>query len=533
MNIQPIKKILQNLESKGHKDKYIKEKQDLDQEIWDCLKATNSINKEEPFFLFLRRFNSYTPALPPRPRLTISGKPTKDNLDWFARWRELIYLGDNNHRFFTDLKGGGCFLSWEGKGIVIDPGYDFIENMYSEELAIGDIDAIIVTHAHNDHYIDLVSILTLSYQYNKLSNAYHKMNAKQWKGAIKDLDDLLDEQFYTFAHDARLYCLKQDARLKDTGLSKDKAQRIIHNFEAKLNQHILPEIDKRYPLKKKKIKLFFSESAKASLSQILETRDANGNTAYLADVKKPFNLDDIKPELSIPVKTTDTKHNDFKRITGNGLKFTLHDFILGITSDTGWFDTGDKMFNEQKPFLHEISHYFDNCNMLVPHIGSIKRKELDWLQLKGDPEKKQQFRSCLYKTHLGILGLLRLVTDIKQSRNKLQLVAITEFGEEMKHIRHYLAKEMDNCAALNSRTKYLAADIGLKIRLPYKHTQRLTIRVGRRDPRTGKEKYEEPKNVQQKIDRLTGRITYETKQLRTHPRTLGEKITPDTEQYPL
>jgi hypothetical protein len=67
MNINPVKEILKNLEDKGYKDEYLKEHKDLQEEILDCLKSTNTVIKQEPFFLFLRRFNSYTPAIPPRP----------------------------------------------------------------------------------------------------------------------------------------------------------------------------------------------------------------------------------------------------------------------------------------------------------------------------------------------------------------------------------------------------------------------------------------------------------------------------------
>jgi len=134
----------------------------------------------------------------------------------------------------------------------------------------------------------------------------------------------------------------------------------------------------------------------------------------------------------------------------------------------------------------------------------------------NNTEKESQFKNFRYKTHLGILGLLRLITDIKQKPdNDLQLVAITEFGEEMKYMRHQLVEEMDSCKQINSGTKYLAADIGLKIRLPYqspdlKITQDLEVRVGK-DSKTGKEEYEKPNNVQEEIDWATGKIKYKKK----------------------
>ena len=88
----------------------------------------------DSFFSVLRKWNSYTPVLP-----STSG----DNL------------------------GGGYFLFHNGKGIVIDPGFNFIENFYSQGFKVADIDAVIITHAHNDHTVDLEAILSLVYKLNK------------------------------------------------------------------------------------------------------------------------------------------------------------------------------------------------------------------------------------------------------------------------------------------------------------------------------------------------------------------------------
>lgn len=51
--------------------------------------------------------------------------------------------------------GGGLYLNWKGSGIVIDPGYHFIENMHREGLDILDIHAVVVTHEHIDHTNDI------------------------------------------------------------------------------------------------------------------------------------------------------------------------------------------------------------------------------------------------------------------------------------------------------------------------------------------------------------------------------------------
>ncbi len=82
----------------------------------------------------LRRFNSYTPIV---------------------------------SSYSNVSKGGGYFITCDSQGIVIDPGFNFIQNFFDNKLRISDIDKIIITHAHNDHTVDLESIITLVYLYNK------------------------------------------------------------------------------------------------------------------------------------------------------------------------------------------------------------------------------------------------------------------------------------------------------------------------------------------------------------------------------
>lgn len=68
-------------------------------------------------------------------------------------------------------QGGGYFLTLrntrgEVKGIAIDPGYDFFDIFRDLGLGIADIDAIIITHDHDDHTESVEGILSLLAKYN-------------------------------------------------------------------------------------------------------------------------------------------------------------------------------------------------------------------------------------------------------------------------------------------------------------------------------------------------------------------------------
>ncbi|MBN2134268.1 MAG: tetratricopeptide repeat protein [Acidobacteria bacterium] len=84
------------------------------------------------FLSILRRWNSYTPIL---------------NI--------------------ADSKGGGYFMKIGGKGIVVDPGIDFMRNFFGEGFLFYDIDMVFITHAHPDHMADLESIFSLLHEINE------------------------------------------------------------------------------------------------------------------------------------------------------------------------------------------------------------------------------------------------------------------------------------------------------------------------------------------------------------------------------
>ena len=139
------------------RDKYkaiLDAKKTYEKRLADSLKPRNELLKEN-FFLVLRRWNSYTPTM-----LT----PTESNL------------------------GGGYFLYWKGKGIVIDPGFNFLDNFFNNELVIYDIDTVIITHAHVDHSSDFESLLTLIFEYNdnlEENEKKKKINVFMNLGALK------------------------------------------------------------------------------------------------------------------------------------------------------------------------------------------------------------------------------------------------------------------------------------------------------------------------------------------------------------
>ncbi len=129
-----IKEILVNIEAR---------ERELHTRIDTTQRSRKLSSSSENFLSVLRRWNSFTPIISTSSEESI---------------------------------GGGYFLFLNGKGIVIDPGFDFLRNFFRESFLLGDIDYIFITHAHIDHIADLEGILSLLYQANKIIDERNKQN---------------------------------------------------------------------------------------------------------------------------------------------------------------------------------------------------------------------------------------------------------------------------------------------------------------------------------------------------------------------
>lgn len=113
--------------------------------------------------LFLRRWNSYTPAVP---------SPEGER-----------------------SKGGGYFLWHRGQGIVIDPGYDFLDHFARAGGRLCDIHSIILTHAHDDHTAEFESLCMLLHrarkQHTKVGCDAHRVRILLSNGAMAKFSGFL------------------------------------------------------------------------------------------------------------------------------------------------------------------------------------------------------------------------------------------------------------------------------------------------------------------------------------------------------
>ena len=152
----------------GHE--FLEQIQEANDKEVKFLQPDSLLDPELSITLILRKWNSYTPAL-----------PTSED---------------------ERSRGGGYFIYHNGKGTVVDPGYNFIENFFEAGCRICDIDNIVITHAHNDHTIDFESICTLLYKFNAQARDNDQPEKKATvymnNGAFKKFSGLLNLRDHTY-----------------------------------------------------------------------------------------------------------------------------------------------------------------------------------------------------------------------------------------------------------------------------------------------------------------------------------------------
>ncbi|MFA7404565.1 MAG: tetratricopeptide repeat protein, partial [Pelobacteraceae bacterium] len=322
--------IRKNLGETGQK--FLRQKEEAENNVKMFLQPESLLASDRSFFLVLRKWNSYTPAIPT----------------------------DDDER----SRGGGYFLYYNGKGTVIDPGYNFIENFHQAGCRIHDINSIIITHAHNDHTIDFESICTLLHQYNR--------------GA-----------------------------------------------------------DKKPGVPKKKISLYFNNGAFKKFSGLLNLMDKNFEPLHTLNVGNEYQI-----TAGMQLTVLSAFHDEVvSRDQSIGLLFTMqcgeNKRKIVFTSDTGLFPLCTEA-DEPKP---DTSHgvlskaypvpALENPDLLVVHIGSIKKEELEH-------DLNEDIGKCLYPNHLGLIGCAWMITKL---RPKLALVS--EFGEEMRLFRKAIVERIE------------------------------------------------------------------------------------------
>lgn len=316
-------------------------------------------------------------------------KKCPDRLMILKRWQSINpiipQLGTNR------LRGGGYFLTWNNKGIVIDPGFDFIQNFYDEGFSIEDIDAIIITHSHPDHDAELSDITALINELNEFNSKFGK--------PLKKIDVFLNDSTHW----------KYSSWLQATKVKLGKV---------------------------------------FSLSSLCWDK---GTDEFLEGPYRGENtLDLSKGDYAMKINVIPAWHDDVISKTASiGLKFELFRDqecagIIGYTGDTGLYEV-KKADGSKK----SIEDYYADCDIIIANIGDVKVKELysELFFATSDEECEK------YLLPLVLLDLFEMLLEKNFNNIKLTIEELFEFCQKLDIFDDRLLEEIYDVDRGNSREK--------------------------------------------------------------------------------
>lgn len=326
--------------------------------------------------------------------------------------------------------GGGYLIYHTDKhgcvdlGIAVDPGFDFIRNLFHVGFSLADIDIVILSHAHVDHVRDFESMLGLLFELKSRDHKQQKLHAIMTFGVYDRLQYLIDSP----------------------GLREFVEPYIID---------IEKDIDTNY-----------LSNLKFEFTQGKGDKTGTGRKRFYPVIKD--NGDRNEDKLFVIIKPTIAYHNDHSdRSDTYGFKITINDyasdtkpsFTIGYTSDTRWHG--------------ELIKDFEECNALLMHLGSLierkKKKDEKGVGNKFiDYDKSEKcFKLVSQKNHPYLMGILHFLSEIKSNDKfkKNLLILLSEFGEEMRgKIRLDLINRL-NVEYYGGAKNILPVDVGLDVLL--------------------------------------------------------------------
>ena len=336
------------------------------------------------------------------------------------------------------MKGGGYFIKYGNNGIAIDPGINFIENLYSEGFSIADIQYIIATHDHIDHTADIDSILSLHYRRCTLSN----------KKKLTLIANPSVSARYSFM-------INQEPDLfSKMELTPDEAPRsIFDGFQIEA------------------IKVYHKDIASPKVSNsiglrlLFETEKGEFTIGITGDTKYYENKNEEEKKKKKKEEDPFTKllNSDILIVHINSATYRE----LKLLSNLSWKDRDIAGILRKIVENDELQHLMDQ----IKYSYGFKRSETEsfiaMFEAAADDKTNSYEINELDGQHLFLSGVIalyyryRAITNNDKLKNKLFVIA--ETTEEMGSYRHkvarYLNEQFDNLPTC------MTSDIGFTIRV--------------------------------------------------------------------
>ncbi len=380
-------------------------------------------------------------------------------------WQEppraaLHFLGLQRWNSLTPAQGrsvgGGYFVyrtNDEGEvdlGIAIDPGFDYVRNLFRMGFSLRDVDIVLISHAHADHLWDFESMVQLLNELEEKKSIVHQLNVVLTLGSYQRLEHIINNP---------------------------KLRRFINPLVIDIRKEIEPGFLSNLGPGNNTPEEFFNYCF-----AFTNKKDKERWAPILPDINA--NVGDGE----IEIWPTRAYHDDFSISDSFGFIIKIkpsentcingEEFCFGYTGDTKWvgndlyhkdccpgatIDADCKVKYIDQPRWKDVAGQYRDCNVLLMHIGSlIDHKDKDKQQFKNY-QKRECEKLIRDKNHPYLMGMIRFLGELYKNPSKDKLILMGEFGEELRGgIRIDLVKRFQQW--LGSR-RILPVDVGLDVLL--------------------------------------------------------------------
>jgi hypothetical protein len=370
----------------------------------------------------LRRWNSFSPNLGSRASLTVGGG-------------YLVRLYDSS---------ANRYLS-----VAVDPGYNFLENLFNEGFTVPDIDLVVVTHAHPDHTENLTNLFTLLRERSKRVAKDSKLNIAAGRrfdssesSIVLAVTEGVFERYWSHFKSEKDY-------IRDIAVLRAKQCR----------------------------------GSKASGSPLWLWIDERTNLCHMDLGEGPEGL--MTGKTALKIEAMYALHGDGTSHDSIGIVLTREKngqqpVRLGLLSDSRYHS--------------QLSQDYSECKVLIAHLGSLV-DEAWYKDYNQDPQIDPQIRKniCSYlddsppegvdckehsrerlytllknKNHLYLPGLVGFLCDLHNEKSNIseRLILLSEFGEELRGgLRKSLVRRLSKICDRNHGPKmhFMPTDVGLRV----------------------------------------------------------------------
>jgi len=358
-------------------------------------------------FFGLRRWNSVSPA-------------------------EGLSLGGGYLVFRTDTRGVIDL------GLAVDPGYDFIKNLFHCGFSLADIDIILLSHSHPDHVRDFESIVNLLKELNDRTGQFRRVNVILTLGTYERLKHVFDNSAF-----------------------RRHVEPLIIDIEK--------DIDRKY---------FDSLGPECGICfRFLKKEGENDSERERSQWLVSFDNKNCDGNLTVwPTRAYHDDYSGFSDSFGYVVDIPHHidgelSYLrFGYTGDSKWVGDGfyDGKLTEYKPA--KICEQYKSCDVVLVHMGSlIDHKNYQKFSDTAEKWKGRYEKLIRGKNHLYLPGLIGFLNEMHfPERDKPVLVLLSEFGEELRGtIRTDLVERLQGVYGPGDGSKrwprILPVDVGLDV----------------------------------------------------------------------